>query len=224
MFLANSSMRRKIMFHFDILSLVAAIPGLLMALVIHEYAHALIADKMGDSTPRMTGRLTLNPIAHIDPIGLIMLLVAQFGWAKPVMINANNFRNWRKGEICVSLAEPFANFILALVMFAIRMILYWSGIRMRSLDLVLDLIIIYNINFGIFNLIPLPPLDGSRLITVFLPTEWAIRLASVERYSFLLLIVLMATPVFSYILIPLQRLIYLIDYTIVQGLFYWIFV
>ena len=88
---------------------------------------------------------------------------------------------------------------------------------------VLDLIIIYNINFGIFNLIPLPPLDGSRLITVFLPTEWAIRLASVERYSFLLLIVLMATPVFSYILIPLQRLVYMLDYTIVQVLFYWIF-
>ena len=157
------------MFHFDILSLVAAIPGLLMALVIHEYAHALIADKMGDSTPRMTGRLTLNPIAHIDPIGLIMLLVAQFGWAKPVMINANNFRNWRKGEICVSLAGPFANFILALVMFAVRMILYWSGIRMRSLDLVLDLIIIYNINFGIFNLIPLPPLDGFHVLEEFLP-------------------------------------------------------
>ena len=108
-------------------------------------------------------------------------------------------------------------------MFAIRMILFWSGVRMQSLDLVLDLIIIYNINFGIFNLIPLPPLDGSRLITVFLPTEWAIRLASVERYSFLLLIVLMATPVFSYILIPLQRLVYMLDYTIVQGLFYWIF-
>lgn len=211
------------MFHFDILSLVAGIPGLLMALVVHEYAHALIADKMGDSTPRMTGRLTLNPIAHIDPIGLIMLLVAQFGWAKPVMINANNFRNWRKEEICVSLAGPLANFILALIMFAIRMILFWSGVRMQSLDLVLDLIIIYNINFGIFNLIPLPPLDGSRLITVFLPTEWAIRLASVERYSFLLLIVLMATPVFSYILIPLQRLVYMLDYTIVQGLFYWIF-
>lgn len=211
------------MFHFDILSLVAGIPGLLMALVIHEYAHALIADKMGDSTPCMTGRLTLNPIAHIDPIGLIMLLVAQFGWAKPVMINANNFRNWRKGEICVSLAGPLANFILALIMFAIRMTLFWSGVRMQSLDLVLDLIIIYNINFGIFNLIPLPPLDGSRLITVFLPTEWAIRLASVERYSFLLLIVLMATPVFSYILIPLQRLVYMLDYTIVQGLFFWIF-
>ena len=101
------------MFGFNLLEMVAGIPGLLMALVIHEYAHALIADKMGDNTPRMMGRLTLNPVAHIDPLGLIMLLIARFGWAKPVMINSSNFRNWRTGEICVSLAGPLANFILA---------------------------------------------------------------------------------------------------------------
>ena len=97
------------MFDFNILSIIAGLPGLLIAMVVHEYAHAQVADWMGDDTPRMTGRLTLNPVAHIDPVGLIMLLVAQFGWAKPVMINPGNFRNWRKGEICVSLAGPMSN-------------------------------------------------------------------------------------------------------------------
>ena len=81
------------MFDFSLTGLIAGLPGLLIALVVHEYAHAKAADLMGDFTPRMTGRLTLNPIAHIDPIGLIMLLVAHFGWAKPVMINARNFRD-----------------------------------------------------------------------------------------------------------------------------------
>lgn len=91
------------MFDFNILAIIAGIPGLLIALVIHEYAHAQVADWMGDDTPRMMGRLTLNPVAHIDPVGLMMLLVARFGWAKPVMINPGNFRSWRKGEICVAL-------------------------------------------------------------------------------------------------------------------------
>lgn len=203
------------MFDFNILDLVAGIPGLLIALVIHEYAHALVAVRMGDETPRLMGRLTLNPVAHIDPIGLIMLLLVRFGWAKPVMINVNNFRNWRKGEICVSLAGPGANFIVAFFALAIQIILNRiPALSSPGLDLVMSLIVLYNINFAIFNLIPLPPLDGSRLLTVFLPYEWSMRLASLERYSFIILIILVATPVLGYILIPLTRLVYSV-YTII---------
>lgn len=197
------------MFDFNILHIVAGIPGLLIAMVMHEYAHALVADYMGDDTPRLMGRLTLNPMAHIDPIGALMLLVARFGWAKPVMINPNNFRSWRKGELCVAFAGPAANLIVAFVALVAQVVFsrldLFTG---TALQLVLSMIIIYNINFAIFNLLPLPPLDGSRILMCFLPSEWNYRLASLERYSFIILIALMMTPVFSYILIPLQRLVF----------------
>lgn len=197
------------MFDFNILHIVAGIPGLLIAMVMHEYAHALVADYMGDDTPRLTGRLTLNPMAHIDPIGALMLLVARFGWAKPVMINPNNFRSWRKGELCVAFAGPAANLIVAFVALVAQVVFsrldLFTG---TALQLVLSMIVIYNINFAIFNLLPLPPLDGSRILMCFLPSEWNYRLASLERYSFIILIALMMTPVFSYILIPLQRLVF----------------
>lgn len=197
------------MFDFNILHIVAGIPGLLIAMVMHEYAHALVADYMGDDTPRLMGRLTLNPLAHIDPIGALMLLVARFGWAKPVMINPNNFRSWRKGELCVAFAGPAANLIVAFVALAAQVAFsrldLFTG---TALQLVLSMIVVYNINFAIFNLLPLPPLDGSRILMCFLPSEWNYRLASLERYSFIILIALMMTPVFSYILIPLQRLVF----------------
>lgn len=197
------------MFDFNILHLIAGVPGLLIALVIHEYAHAAVADYMGDDTPRMMGRLTLNPVAHIDPIGLLMLLVVRFGWAKPVMINPNNFRNWRKGELCVALAGPGANLITAFVALVVQVVFAKLALFTGSaLGIVLQMIVLYNINFAIFNMIPLPPLDGSKVLMCFLPSEWQYKLASLERYSFIILIALMMTPVLSYILIPLQRLIF----------------
>lgn len=197
------------MFDFNILAIIAGIPGLLIALVIHEYAHAQVADWMGDDTPRMMGRLTLNPVAHIDPVGLMMLLVARFGWAKPVMINPGNFRNWRKGEIFVALAGPVSNLITGFIALVVQLIFAKLNLfTSTALPMVLQLIVLYNVNFAIFNMLPLPPLDGSRVLMCFLPTEWSYKLAGIERYSFLILIALMMTPVFTYILIPLQRLIF----------------
>ncbi|MGN0941458.1 MAG: site-2 protease family protein, partial [Selenomonadaceae bacterium] len=107
------------MFGFDLMSMIAGLPGLIIAMSIHEYAHARVAVSMGDFTPKFTGRLTLNPLAHIDPIGLVMLLIMQFGWAKPVMINPTNFRDRKKGEILVALAGPASNFIVAFIAMAV---------------------------------------------------------------------------------------------------------
>lgn len=195
------------MFDFSLTGLIAGLPGLVIALVIHEYAHAKAADVMGDFTPRMTGRLTLNPMAHIDPIGLIMLLVVRFGWAKPVMINARNFRNWRQGELLVAVAGPVANLIVAFISLLAMAVLFKLGMFSEGVRLVLSMMVLFNINFAIFNMLPLPPLDGSKVLMVLLPGRLAYNLMSLERYSFIILIFLMMTPFLTMILIPLQRLV-----------------
>lgn len=195
------------MFDFSLTGLIAGLPGLVIALVIHEYAHAKAADVMGDFTPRMTGRLTLNPMAHIDPIGLIMLLVVRFGWAKPVMINARNFRNWRQGELLVALAGPVANLLVAFISLLAMAVLFKLGMFSEGVRLVLSMMVLFNINFAIFNMLPLPPLDGSKVMMVLLPGRLAYKLMSLERYSFIILIFLMMTPFLTMILIPLQRLV-----------------
>ena len=195
------------MFDFSLTGFIAGLPGLIIALVIHEYAHAKAADVMGDFTPRMTGRLTLNPMAHIDPIGLIMLLVVRFGWAKPVMINARNFRNWRQGELLVALAGPVANLLVAFISLLAMAVLFELGMFSEGVRLVLSMMVLFNINFAIFNMLPLPPLDGSKVLMVLLPGRLAYKLMSLERYSFIILIFLMMTPFLTMILIPLQRLV-----------------
>ena len=153
------------MFDFNLLDLIAGIPGLIIAMVIHEYAHARVAVALGDRTPLLMGRLTLNPAAHIDPIGLIMLFLVRFGWAKPVIIDPRNFKKPRRDDILVSLAGPFANLVTAfLALVALLVIKSTMGHLSVGVYQVFQLIIIYNINFAIFNMIPLPPLDGSHVL------------------------------------------------------------
>ena len=197
------------MFDFNIMHIIAGLPGLLIAMVIHEYAHAQVAVWLGDFTPRLMGRLTLNPKAHIDPIGMLMLFLVHFGWAKPVMINPRNFKNPKRDDILVSLAGPAANFITAfLALLALLIYNRMGGDMTAGVYLVFQMIIEYNIGFGIFNLIPLPPLDGSHVLMQLLPRDMAYKLAGLERYSFLILIVLLMTPVLSMILIPCRALIW----------------
>ncbi len=213
------------MFGFDLMEIVAGLPGLIIAMALHEYAHARVAVAMGDFTPKLTGRLTLNPLAHLDPIGLLMLLVARFGWAKPVMVNPSNFRNRRWGEVFVALAGPGANFAVAFA--AMAVLIFLTQVMDLSLSMgvrsVLWLILVYNVNFGIFNLIPLPPLDGSRVLMAFLSPQQQYKLAGLERYSFLILIVLLVTPVLGAILIPLSQFIirfYAAIWGVVFGVFF----
>ncbi len=213
------------MFGFDLMEIVAGLPGLIIAMALHEYAHARVAVAMGDFTPKLTGRLTLNPLAHLDPIGLLMLLVARFGWAKPVMVNPSNFRNRRWGEVFVALAGPGANFAVAFA--AMAVLIFLTQVMDLSLSMgvrsVLWLILVYNVNFGIFNLIPLPPLDGSRVLMAFLSPQQQYKLVGLERYSFLILIVLLVTPVLGAILIPLSQFIirlYAAIWGVVFGVFF----
>ena len=162
-----------------IIALITAIPGILIAITFHEYAHAFVADKLGDDTPRRQGRLTLNPLKHIDIYGMILLLFVGFGWGKPVEINPNNFKRTisiKKGNALVSLAGPIMNFLLAII-FSIILALYLrfgfifavTNPVGNTLALIIRYIISINIGLGVFNLIPLPPLDGSKILVALLP-------------------------------------------------------
>lgn len=181
---------------------------MIIAMVCHEYAHARVAVALGDFTPRLMGRLTLNPMAHIDPIGLLMMFLVHFGWAKPVTVNPTNFRNYKRDDMIVSFAGPAANFIIAFIAMFTIALLVSLGIQLtEGTRLVLWLIVIYNINFGIFNLIPLPPLDGSHILMHLLPYELGQRYMEFSRYSFLIFLVIIMTPIVGWILIPIQRFI-----------------
>lgn len=153
-----------------ILNMILMIPGMLIAFTFHEYAHALMADRLGDKTPRFQGRLTLNPIAHIDPVGFIAVLIFSFGWAKPVQTNPSAYKNYYKDDLKVSLAGPIANFIVAIV--AAFVFVFYMSFIYRSLPEALGgvlysmiyMTLIINVNIGLFNLIPIPGLDGFSLL------------------------------------------------------------
>ena len=198
-------------------NLIAGLPGIVIAMVIHEYSHARVAYALGDYTPRLQGRLTLNPAAHVDPIGLLMLFIVHFGWAKPVQINPMNFSNPRRDDILVSLAGPASNLITSFVALIILVLLAKLDFPLsEGLLVVFNLIIIYNINFAIFNMLPIPPLDGSHILRNLLPYEMARAYEQLERYSFIFLIIIIATPVLSYVFVPLQRFIFGIFKSIVD--------
>ena len=187
---------------------IVSLPGIVIAMVIHEWAHARVAYALGDYTPKLDGRLTLNPAAHVDLFGLLMLFIVHFGWAKPVRINPNNFNNPRRDDILVSLAGPMSNLITAFLTLIVWVILIKLGIQLSDgANSVIQLIMIININFAIFNMLPIPPLDGSQILRNLLPYEMSRYFMYIERYSFLILIIFLMTPILGYIFVPLQRFI-----------------
>lgn len=194
------------MFGFD-QDMIFRIPALLIALTIHEYAHARAAVWMGDNTPKFLGRLTLNPIAHLDPIGLIMLWLVQFGWAKPVPINPNNFQDWRKGMMLVSLAGPASNIIMAFIAAVLITVLGKAQLLIGGVYEILRLTYVYNLIFAVFNLIPIPPLDGSKILSSLLPGRQAEILERIEPYGTFILMALIYIGVISSITTPLISLL-----------------
>lgn len=180
----------------------------LMAVTFHEYAHGWMANRLGDPTARFLGRLTLNPIAHIDPIGslllpLLLILTRSpvvFGWAKPVPVEVRNLKNPKEDMIWVGLAGPGANLVLA-VLLAILI-----RIGLGSLPFTRELLflgVLVNLILAFFNLIPIPPLDGGRILQGLLPWQYAYRLRMIESYGFIIIFLLLAFGVFGRVIFPM---------------------
>lgn len=212
----------------ELLALLLTLPGVIVAITFHEFAHAFVADKLGDDTPRRQGRLNLNPLSHIDPVGFFMLIFAHFGWGKPVEINPANFnrkRSMSAQEALVALAGPVMNLIIAIVLtiilFAITtftptFILSTTGML---IGLTLQMAISVNIGLGVFNLIPLPPLDGSKILMHFLPYNARTWFENNAQIFYIVFIVLWVTNLISYIISPVINIVSTGIYSMVSALF-----
>ena len=211
------SLRRYLTDTNALFSLVLTLPAVLIAITFHEFAHAFAADKLGDDTPRRQGRLTLNPLAHLDPVGSVMLVFAGFGWGKPVEINPSNFKrtiSMSKGEAIVAIAGPLMNLLLAIIFTFLYFIIvkFATAFCLTQIGLIiLTLIqttIIINIGLGVFNLIPLPPLDGSKVLKHFLPykvRDWFVRYSQV---FYIIFVVLWVTDLAGIIISPVISAVY----------------
>jgi Zn-dependent protease len=199
-----------------ILSKVLVIPGILIGLTIHEYAHAFVADRLGDKTPKFQGRLTLNPLVHIDIVGFIMILLVGFGWAKPVETNPSAYRNGYKDDLKVSIAGPMANLIVAFIFTFITVFFYKFTIGNNLILYTIVNIIIkmllqvvsINCMLFVFNLIPIPGLDGFHILRDLFPSTYYNISDKLYRYQLIILIVFVATPVAYYIVGIPSGLIY----------------
>ena len=193
--------------------------AILLSLSLHEAAHGFVADKCGDPTAKNFGRITLNPMKHIDPFGFICMMIAGFGWAKPVPVTSRNLNKPRRDMALISLAGPISNLLLATLFVAIFRFTYMPLARLivnyslsgdafmymltSGAQQFMVIMITMNITLAIFNLLPIPPLDGSKLLYMILPPRAYYKIAPYERYIYIILIVLLATgvitPVISYI-------------------------
>ena len=193
-----------------LIAFLYTLPALLISLSIHEFAHAWVAYKQGDISQKIRGRLTLDPFKHIDPIGFLCIVLCGVGWGRPVMVDDRNFKNSRKGTMLTALAGPVSNLLLAVLLTLVLKILMMVGvfdnIVANSIGTIFLQMFLYtiefNIVFGIFNLIPLPPLDGSKVLEYFLPQSLRGIMYTLERYSFIILLIIFCTNITSYIITP----------------------
>ena len=174
--------------------LIAGAVALLVGLTFHEFSHALTADQLGDHRPRAMGRLTLNPIAHVDPIGALMLVVAGFGWAKPVMVNPAALRGGRRSMALVAVAGPIANVVVAIGFAALFRVMGIVGVDDGFFLRLVALIVQLNILLAIFNLIPIPPLDGFNVALAYLPPQQAVVVQRYAPYGIIVLLLLIFLP------------------------------
>jgi len=199
----------------QILYKILMVPAILIAFTFHEYAHAIVADRLGDKTPRFQGRLTLNPLVHIDPIGFILILIMNFGWAKPVQTNPSAYKNYYKDDLKVSFAGPFANLIIGFI-FAIFTVLFWKyspskGNVYAIMLQILQATVYINCMLFFLNLVPVPGFDGYHIVRDLFPKAFYNMSDTLTRYQFLIFMVLIlpilpgGQSVFTYIVqVPAQ--------------------
>lgn len=188
-------------FSSAIIILLYSLLGVMVAMTVHEWAHAFAAYKLGDPTAKNLGRMSLDPLKHMDPIGTICLVLFGFGWARPVMVNPRNLKNYRRDDAIISLAGPIMNLLTAFLFLGIYfLVLFTFGITNEIVINILNYIISINLGLGIFNLIPIPPLDGFHVInSIFIRKSFKV-VEFLQRYGFIILIVLLASGVLTNIM------------------------
>jgi Zn-dependent protease len=190
--------------------LLLQLPALLLAVTIHELAHGLVADRLGDPTARLSGRLTLNPLPHIDPLGALALVLVGFGWAKPVPVNAYNLRHPVRDMAAIAAAGPLSNFVVAFVgILAYRLLVPVTTLPaiVEPLRSIMAMVFILNVGLGVFNLIPLPPLDGGHFLPYFFPrASWG-AIHKLEQYGPIILILAVFSGATRYVVGPAIALV-----------------
>ncbi len=199
--------------NYDFRTMLLRLPIIFLAITVHECAHGYVAYLLGDRTAKMYGRLSLNPIHHMDLMGAICMLLFGFGWAKPVPVNPQYFKNPKGGMSLVGLAGPVSNFLMALIFSVLYGLMFRffpnsTSFIMEFFTSLFAVGIMLNIGLGIFNLIPIPPLDGSKILAFFLPNRWYYKLMEYERYAMPVLMLLLFVGLLDTPLIFLQEKVF----------------
>ena len=201
----------------EILQLILTLPGVIVAITFHEYAHAFVATRFGDDTPKRQGRLTLNPLKHVDPIGLFMLIFAHFGWGRPVQIDERNFKSKKNLALktaLIALAGPIMNFIIAIICLIINYSLanfaqdFVASRTGAIMIVVVEMGAVINIGLGVFNLLPIPPLDGSKILISFLSPKAKMWFIEHQYIFYIIFLALFITNITSLIIKPVIDIIY----------------
>lgn len=196
-------------FGLSLSDILISLVAIAVAISVHEFGHAYVAHLLGDDTAKMYGRMTLDPAKHIDPMGLMVMVLSRaiagigIGWAKPVPVNPNNFKNYRMGNILVSLAGAIGNILAAIVC-----VLIFKKVQMQALRDIASMTMMYNIGFASFNLLPIPPLDGWGIVSSFIPYKYNELVYKYESISYPILLLLIFTGLYGFIVSPIRDVIW----------------
>ncbi len=186
----------------DLSTILATVVAIAIAISVHEFGHAYSAHLLGDDTAKVYGRMTLNPSAHVDPIGILMMLIFKIGWARPVPVNPNNFKNYKFGNVLVSLSGAIANIVTAIICVLIN-----KSVNMYAINLIAGYTIVYNVGFAAFNLLPIPPLDGWGIISSFIPYKYNDIVYKYENMSNIIFLLLILTGAYEIFVSPIRNII-----------------